>query len=81
MLRELLLTVNLWVFEKKIQETICLFIVFCFFIHNISGKHDRRQLSLITHISSKMSANFLQFFLLSSATAEFYLKIYVTSYS
>ena len=35
-LRELLLTVNLWVVEKIFQETICPFIDFCLFIHNIS---------------------------------------------
>ena len=31
--------------------------------------------------SAKMSANFIQFFLSSSATSEFYLKICVTIYS
>ena len=81
-LRELLLMVNLWVSNKNLKETICLFIVFCLFINNISWKHDRQHLSLITRItSSKTSANFMHFLLSSSATTEFCLKICVTSYS
>ena len=68
--------VNLWASNKNFQETICLFIVFCLFIHNISSNHDRRHQSVITRITSaKMSANFMQFLLSSSATTEFYLKI------
>ena len=38
--RELLLTFGFS--NKNFQETICLFIVFCVFIHNIRWKYDRR---------------------------------------
>ena len=59
------------------KKFVCLLIVFCLFIHNVSWKHDRRHLSFITRITSAK-----MFFLLSiSATSEFYLKICVTSYS
>ena len=64
------------------KKFVCLLIVFCLFIHNVSWKHDRRHLSFITRITfAKMLANFIQFLPSISATSEFYLQICVTTYS
>ena len=61
------------------KQFVCLLFSVCSFITLVESMI---ACSLITRITSaKMSANFMQFLLSSSATTEFYLKICVTSYS
>ena len=85
MLRELLLTAFNWSFRIKIfkKQFVCFSFSVGSFItlveNMITGilfdKYNLRFILISRITSAKMSANFIQFLLSSSATSEFYLKI------